>query len=69
MDLFEFSGTLLTVTVSIFLFWLMIIVSVALCRHHEEPRKRLICINKNHASFLIEDSEWQEVMDNAQEIS
>jgi hypothetical protein len=69
MDIMEFCGALITITFSIFIFWIMIIGSIAICSHKPVPAKRLICLNKNHTSYLVDDCDWKEIVENAEELT
>jgi hypothetical protein len=49
--------------------WLLVLLTMKITHHPPVPKKKLIFLERNKASFLVDETDWKEIMDNAEEVT
>ena len=49
--------------------WLLVLLTIKDFSHDPVPQKKLIFLERNKASFLVDETDWKEIIENADEIT
>jgi len=49
--------------------WLLILLTIKDLSHDSVPKKKLIFLERNKASFLVDENDWKEIVENAEDIT
>jgi len=47
----------------------MVLITIGLFKHPDVPRKKLIFLEKNKASWLVDEKDWQDIVESAEEVT